>query len=95
MNDTFRHESQSLGGLKSRTRRILTHNATVQQGFPYILTQQQVTLGTLTTNHHTRIIAGRADHTEHFARRGFDSHNTTYLSFHQSFAQGLQIGIKA
>ena len=38
MDDTLTHKGQSLCGLKGRSRRILTHDTAVQQGFPYILT---------------------------------------------------------
>ena len=93
VQDALRHEGQSLRGLEGRAWRVLSHDAAVQQGLPNILTQLSVTLGALAANHDARVVAGRTDHAEHFARRGLNGHDTAYLAFHQPLAQGLQVCI--
>ena len=95
MENTLCHKGQTLGGLKRRTWRILSHNTTVQQGFPHVLAEQTVTLRTLASHHHTRVVAGRRHHTQHLTRLGFDGNNGANLSLHQSLTKCLQVGIQS
>ena len=92
-DDTLREESQSLGSLKGRAWRVLTHDTAVQQGFPDVLTQQTMVFRTLAPHHHTGIIRGRRHHAEHLARRRFDGHDTSDFAFQESFAKRLQFCI--
>ena len=49
----------------------------------------------LPADHHVRVISGRGNHTEDFARRWLDSHDAPHLSFHQPLAECLQFNIDA
>ena len=92
-DDAFRHKGQALRSLERGTRRILSHDTSVEQRFPHVLLQFSVHFSTLTAYHNTGIVSRRTNHTEHLTRRGFYGNDTTYLPFHQSFAQSLQVDV--
>ena len=87
-------EGECLGGLESRTWRILSHDGTIEQGLVNILRQFPVVLASLTANHHTWVIGGAAHHTQNLASGWFDGNNTSLLARHQAFAQSLKLHIK-
>ena len=94
-DDAFGEERETLRGLERRTRGIETHDTAVEQRLPHILREQTVVLRTLTAHHQTGVVGGRRHHTEHLTRSGLDGNDTTDLTFHQPFTQGLQLGIDA
>ena len=79
MNNTFLQECQCLRSLKSRTRRIRSHNRTIQQRFPPVPLQHPMVLSTLAANHQMRIEGGRRHHAKNLSRSGFDSYDSSNL----------------
>ena len=59
VDDAFGHERQSLCRLERGAWGVHTHDAAVQQWFPYIAAQLEVTLGTLSAHHDAGVVAGR------------------------------------
>ena len=55
-DDTFGQESQRLRGLEGRTRRILSHDTTVQERFPRILGEPLMHLSSVLTHQLTRVV---------------------------------------
>ena len=93
-DDTFGQESQRLRGLEGRTRRILSHDASVEQRLPWVQGEPLVHLASVLAHESARVVGRRRHHRQHLARTRVDGDDTAYLAFEQSLAQGLQVDIK-
>ena len=78
-DDSFLQERQSLRCLERRSRRIHSHQGTIQKRFSHITLQSQMVLTTLAANHQMRVIIGRGYQTKDFSGLRFDSHNASNL----------------
>ena len=90
-DDALGEEGEALGGLEGGTRRVLAHDAAVEQRTARTLHKQTLILAALAAHHQTGVIGGRRDQTEHLTRRGFDGHDTAPLALHQPLTQRLQL----
>ena len=57
--------------------------------------QFHVHLSALATRHDARVVVGRRHHAKHFARRRLNGNDAANLSFHEAFAQCLQLHVDA
>ena len=94
-DDAFLQESERLARLEGRTRRVLSHDCAVEKRFVRVLSEQFLTLSSLTTNHDARVVSRVRHHTKHFACAGFYRYDAAKFAFHQAFSKGLQLNIDA
>ena len=92
-DDSLGKIGQRLGGLEGRTRRILSHDTTVQERFPRVLREPLVHLSSILTHQSARIIGRRRNHRQHRSVSWVDGHDTSNLALQQSFAQSLEVDI--
>ena len=92
-DDTLGKISQCLSGLERRTRRILSHDASVEQRLPWVLREPSVHLASVLSHQFTRVVRWRGNHCQHRTVSRVDGHDTAYLSLQQPFAQSLQVHV--
>ena len=93
-DDTLGEIGECLRGLEGRTRRILSHDASVEQRLPWVQGEPLVHLASVLAHESARVVGRRRHHRQHLARTRVDGDDTAYLAFEQSLAQGLQVDIK-
>ena len=91
IDDALAEEGQALRGLEGGARRILAHDAAVEQRLPRVEAQLAVALRALAAHHHAGVVAGRAGHAEHLASLRLDGHHGANLTFEQLLGQRLQV----
>ena len=92
-DDSLGKIGQRLGSLEGRTRRILSHDTTVQERFPRVLRQPLVHLPSILTHQSAWIIGRRRNHRQHRTVSWVDGNDTSNLALQQSFAQRLEVDI--
>ena len=92
---SFLQPDERLRDFEGGTRRIGSHDGSVEERLHRVFVEELVVLSSVTSDHHSWVVGRRGGETEHFAGFRLNRHDGTEFSFEQGLRQLLKVAVKS